>query len=72
MRAAFHALCYMLWCTALPLYHINYLHIPVHVFPCSCGSVVRALRLQCKGCGFNFQGTHVLTCTDKKMYYLNG
>lgn len=27
MRAAFHALCYMLWCTALHLYHITYLHI---------------------------------------------
>ncbi len=25
---------------------------------CSCGSVVRALRKQCKGCGFDSQGTH--------------
>ncbi len=28
---------------------------------CSCGSVVRALRLQHKGCGFDSQGTHILT-----------
>ncbi len=27
---------------------------------CSCGSVVRALRQQRKGCGFDSQGTHVL------------
>ncbi len=28
---------------------------------CSCGSVVRALRYQHKGCGFDSQGTHILT-----------
>ncbi len=31
------------------------------IFLSSCGSVVRALHQQCKGCGFDSQGTHILT-----------
>lgn len=36
MRAAFHALCDMLWCTALPLYHITYLHVQTNSQSVNC------------------------------------
>ncbi len=45
-----------------PKFHICIFKIYIYtVYICSCGSVVRALRLQRKGCGFDSQGTHVLT-----------
>ncbi len=49
------------WCPVVESYVSTFF-----MYICSCGSVVEHCFSSAKGCGFNSQGTHILTINVKK------